>query len=84
MNDTDKKEIIKRLEERNAKLPCPRCGNQKFILLDGFINEAIQQDIKKITLGGIMLPAIGTVCDNCGFISYHALGVLGLLNKSEN
>jgi predicted RNA-binding Zn-ribbon protein involved in translation (DUF1610 family) len=78
-----KKEIIKALDEHGAKLPCPRCGNQSFTLLDGYFNQTIQIDLKGMVLGGPSIPSVVVACKKCGYLSQHALGVLGLLPQEE-
>jgi ribosomal protein L37E len=83
ISDGKKQEIIKALEERGAKLPCPRCGNQSFTLIDGYFNQTIQTDLKGMVLGGPSVPSVVVVCNRCGYLSQHALGVLGLLPKEE-
>jgi predicted RNA-binding Zn-ribbon protein involved in translation (DUF1610 family) len=81
LSEEKKAEIIKILTERGAKLPCPRCGNPNFILIDGYFNQFIQPDMKDINLGGPSIPSVIIACNKCGFLSQHALGVLGLLPK---
>jgi ribosomal protein L37E len=78
-----KDKIIKVLTERGANLPCPRCGNNAFTLLDGYFNQIIQEEPKGIVLGGRTIPSIIIACKRCGYLSQHALGVLGLLPKEE-
>jgi ribosomal protein L37E len=75
--------IIKALSERGANLPCPRCGNNAFTLLDGYFNQIIQDEPKGIVLSGRTIPSIIIACKRCGYLSQHALGVLGLLPKEE-
>ena len=75
--------IIKALSERGANLPCPRCGNNSFTLLDGYFNQIIQDEPKGIVLGGRTIPSIIIACKRCGYLSQHAIGVLGLLPKEE-
>lgn len=83
MKDIRKEDIIKALKERGVKLPCPRCGNQKFTLLDGYFNQTIQTELKGIVIGGPSVPTIVVACTRCGYLSQHALGALGLLPKEE-
>jgi hypothetical protein len=75
--------IIKALAERGANHPCPRCGNEAFTLLDGYFNQIIQEQPKGIVLAGRTIPSIVVACKRCGFLSQHAIGVLGLLPKEE-
>lgn len=80
MIDEDKKaEITEILTERGAVKPCPRCDNEQFALADGYFNQVIQKDLEGMSLGGPSIPSVAVVCTNCGYISQHALGVLGLL-----
>jgi predicted RNA-binding Zn-ribbon protein involved in translation (DUF1610 family) len=71
--------IIGRLMERKAVLPCPRCGNKNFVLLDGYFIQPISTDIGAVVIGGQSIPSVVTACAQCGFLSQHALGALGLL-----
>lgn len=78
-----KQRIIKALEEHGAVLPCPRCGNNSFTLLDGYVNQPVQAELKDVVIGGPSIPTIVVACDRCGFLIHHALGKLGLLPREE-
>jgi len=78
-----KDEIIKILEERGAKRPCPRCNHRYFNILDGYFVQTIQNQYSSITVGGISVPSVVAICPNCGYLSQHALGTLGLLPKED-
>ena len=39
----------------------------------------MQDRLNGIVLGGPSIPSIPIICNRCGFISSHALGILGLL-----
>jgi ribosomal protein L37E len=78
--DQEKLRIVEKLEERGATLPCPRCGNQYFSLLDGYFNQPIQSELSNIEFGGTSIPSVVVACNRCGYLSQHALGVLGLLS----
>ena len=83
LSQDQKDRIIKALTERGARLPCPRCGNQNFTLVDGYFNQPIQTELGGLVIGGPSIPSVVVVCTRCGFLSQHALGVLGLLPKEE-
>ena len=74
-----KQTIAKRLEERGAILPCPRCGSRNFTILDGLFNNSLQTSLSGFIIGGPSIPAAIVACNKCGFLSQHALGALGLL-----
>ena len=79
LSQAQKDEIIEVLKSRGATLPCPRCSNNDFTLLDGYFNQAIQAELKGMVLGGQSVPSVVVACSRCGYLSQHALGVLGLL-----
>jgi len=64
-----KDKIIKALEARQAKLPCPRCGHQSFIILDGFFNPTLQTAGEEPVREGPSVPMVVVICKQCGFIS---------------
>lgn len=74
-----RRRVAARLEELGAVLPCPRCGTQEFGLLDGYVNLQMQPTVTAVALGGLAMPAVATVCKQCGWVALHALAVLGLL-----
>ncbi len=84
LNQEQRDKIIKALTDHGARLPCPRCGNDAFTLLDGYFNQVIQTELKGIVLGGRTVPSIVVACNRCGYLSQHALGILGLLPKEES
>lgn len=83
MTQEQKQEIINKLNEKGVNLPCPRCGNKAFNLLDGYFNQSIQDNLHTTIIGGKTVPSIITACTNCGYLSQHALGALGLLEKES-
>ena len=83
MTPENKQEIINTLQSKGAIMPCPRCANNNFTLLDGYFNQPIQQELSGMIIGGPAVPSAVIVCNKCGYMSQHALGVLGLLPKTE-
>lgn len=80
LTEEQKQEIIKRLDERGAKLPCPRCGNKEFTVLDGYFSQSITTEIGAgVIIGGATVPTAVIACKRCGYLVQHALGILGLL-----
>jgi len=77
-----KKIIINTLQARGAKLPCPRCGTNNFTLLDGYFTQPVQQDLKAFSVGP-SVPSVVVICNQCGYMSQHALGALGLMPAEE-
>lgn len=82
-SNDQKQEIVNKLNERKVNLPCPRCNGNNFTLMDGYFNQPIQYDLSKVKIGGTSIPSVLTICNNCGYLSQHALGTLGLLPKKD-
>ena len=84
MDPAEKDRVIQALQRANVTLPCPRCSNTNFSLVDGYFKDPIQPDLKNFNLSGPSIPTIVTVCARCGFVSQHALGALGLLPRQPD
>lgn len=78
-SDADRKRITEALTRVGAMRACPRCGHGAFTLIDGYFNQPIQTDLGSMVFGGPSIPSVVVACTRCGFMSQHALGVLGLL-----
>ena len=81
ISDVQKQKVLEALDKAGANLPCPRCGNGHFSLVDGYFNHPIQTSLGGLVIGGPSVPSVVVVCNQCGFISQHALGALNLLPK---
>jgi hypothetical protein len=79
MTPERKKEIGDKLNEKLKNAQCPMCSSTSFTLLDDYFSRVLQPDYTGLTIGGPSIPTVGIFCNNCGFISEHAIGVLGLL-----
>jgi len=84
LSETEKQKIIDKLIEKGVKTICPMCGKNHFLIADGYFNHPMQPNFQGgLVLGGPSIPTIAIVCENCGYTSQHALGVLGLLNTND-
>jgi ribosomal protein L37E len=84
INQEIKDEIAEKIKEKKALLPCQRCGHKNFSVLDGFINLPLSKEISgNVIVGGPSVPCAVIACNNCGNLSNHALGALGMLNKEK-
>lgn len=87
INQEKKNDIAAVLRQKGVFLHCPMCGNTHFIMAESYVRLDLQDDFDGVKLGGPSLPSAAIVCDRCGFISLHALGLLGGIpqtNKGEN
>jgi predicted nucleic-acid-binding Zn-ribbon protein len=84
LDQATKEKIAQRLQEKGAVKPCSRCGNQRFSLLDGFVNFPMTQELSNnVIIGGPSVPCAVVACDNCGHMEFHALGAIGLLTEQN-
>ena len=81
LSEEEKRKIANTLSSKIPSIVCPMCHHNNFFILDGYFNIPINANINEMVIGGTSIPIIGIVCANCGFISNHALGAIGLLNK---
>ena len=77
--DKIKDELLKKV----PTLTCPMCQNKGFTMAEGYFLNTMQADLTSVNLGGQAIPTIGIICNNCGFVSQHALGTLGLMPKNN-
>jgi hypothetical protein len=76
--------VIEALNKRGANHACSRCGHNQFSLLDKYSMLGLQDELGGgLRLGGPQVPVALAVCNNCGAVTAHALGVLGLLPLRE-
>ena len=83
LSQEKKQEIIQKLNERIQVLTCPMCHQHNFVIANGYFSHFLQDNMKDVSIGGSSIPTIAIVCTHCGFVSQHALGVLGMLPKNE-
>lgn len=74
----NRENIKKSLKDKGANLPCTICSNNEFTLLDGYFTHKIYQNAYQESdpLRGPTLPCIIIVCNKCGHIDQHALGII--------
>lgn len=83
LTEEEKKELIDVLSKKGVKTHCPMCSHDEFVLNDGYTPNVVQTKKTGVMLGATV-PSIAIICKNCGFMSNHALGVLGILSSTDN
>jgi len=83
INNEQKQKIGDEFNVRIQALTCPICQKKDFYMADGYFSNNLQDNISTFTIEGQSIPTIPIICTNCGFVSQHALGILGLLPKTE-
>ena len=79
LSEERKREITAALRDRGVTLSCPCCGSERLDLLDGYIMEFTQSQLRNMVVGSAnRFVTVASVCGRCGFLAQHALEPLGL------
>lgn len=80
--DTDRQnEAIQALRSKGVSQPCPRCRNDRFEVV-GEAVVPLNEEPGKVVVGGPAVPVILVACSNCGLLTQHAQGPLGLIRQA--
>lgn len=79
MNELEKQKIIDTIKQKGATNNCPRCNQKDFTLLEGYFIPEIIPTIPVFFPTSASVRSIVIVCNNCGYMSQHAMGILELL-----
>ena len=80
----DRDKVARILTERGATKACARCGHTNFTVLESYSYLTLQDDLSQgLIIGGPSVPLALIACSNCGALTPHALGALGLLEQPE-
>ncbi len=74
-----RKQILRELKDRGVDDPCPMCGHSNFTFAGE--SEISVSDNRKRNGGCVPIAIIA--CRNCGYITQHALGPLGLFPDED-
>lgn len=77
LSESKKQEIARKLNSKGIN-KCPMCGGSHFDVIDGYVRVEVQENLNDVLMGGPFVPSCAIACNNCGFISHHALAALGL------
>lgn len=70
--------IIQALNSKGVTKPCPRCGHLHFNVV-AETTIPINSDPAVLSAETEVVPIVMIACSNCGFLTQHALGALGLV-----
>lgn len=80
MTEKQKQNILQRIHEKIPVLECPMCHHGSFTIVDNYVSMTLMEDYRNVKMAGKAVPCVMIVCNNCGFVGFHALGAIGLLN----
>jgi hypothetical protein len=71
--------IESKLRAAGASLPCPRCGLADSTVLDGYLIEQAQSQLRNLVISGDnRVSCVATVCRGCGYLAQHLIDLLDL------
>ena len=77
-----KEKISARCSEKGLfDATCPMCGEKSFGLADGLFFHNTFKSVGNASPSGFGVPCAFLICKNCGFISEHSIGFLGLIEE---
>jgi len=82
MEQWEKEKVAEALRKKTVNQPCQRCGKLNFDVI-GFHSISLNPNAGTLVIGGPSVPVAIVACVNCGCITEHALGPLGLMNLVE-
>jgi ribosomal protein S27AE len=78
LSEEQRRGIERALRQAGADLPCPRCGHDEAVTLDGYLLESRQSQLRNLVISGDnRLACVATVCARCGYLAQHVLDALG-------
>lgn len=79
LSDAERQRIMRTLDDAGAVLPCHRCGHEGYAVLDGYLIENTQTQLRNLVISGDnRLPCVATVCARCGCLTQHVMNVAGV------
>lgn len=84
LTDKEKQEVKEIIINKVHNLTCPMCKKQNFMVADGYFINGLHTKASIMDWNGQAIPTIGIICENCGFVSQHALGIIGIIDKIKN
>ena len=57
---------------------CPMCTGTEWTLHDEIVSNMTSSLAGVTALGGRNVPMVQMICNKCGFVSHHAIGLLGI------
>lgn len=85
LSEADRPQVWARLSERGIRDKCPMCHNGKLELSPWLLGKPLLETLAQFGRSGELyyLPVVTLICQNCGFVSEHALPPLGLAHMAE-
>ena len=80
-----KEAIMTSLNSKGINANCLRCGKNQWDLGNDLVATIPTQPGAGMAIGGQHVPMVQMICMNCGFVNFHAAGLLGVpINPPES
>jgi hypothetical protein len=78
---SDKQRFLDILINRGVTLRCSKCKSEEFTLLDDYIIEEVWPmdhplEYAETSTQKVLIPSVVIMCNNCGHMDHHAVGIL--------
>ncbi len=77
LTERQKQTVLGALKER-IRGGCPMCLQANWTIHNEVVSTMTASLGGDTTIGGGFVPMIQIICNNCGFVSHHAVGLLGI------
>lgn len=77
LTDRQKNTIQTNLQSK-IRGTCPMCGQSNWTLGEEVVASNTTSLQGGMAIGGQFVPMVQLICNNCGFVAHHAVGVLGI------
>ena len=74
--------VARALDGKNVPASCMRCGSLNRMITEKYLSFSVVDQPNMVVNnapGAGVLPTVGVVCADCGFVALHAVASLGLL-----
>lgn len=76
LTTSQKETIAEKLKSINGS--CPICTHRNWTISDEIVTATTVSLGGSTVMGGPFMPMAQIVCNNCGFVSHHAIALLGI------
>ena len=78
LTERQRQTVLSGLQKKQVRPQCPMCGQNKWTLAEDLVIATAFTLGGGMALGGPHVPMCQLICNNCGFVSHHAVGALGI------
>ena len=77
LTEREKETIMSNIKAK-IRGSCPMCGGNQWNLENEIVGTVAASIGGGLGFGGPYVPMAQVICNNCGFVAHHAVGLLGI------